>query len=98
VAKSDAEIFMKHSEGMNLAYLDGHVKWMKDARVPTDGASNNGKGSPFYWSSSNVAPTRGARTTRKSRHLLVHRGRDQFPPALLILARTLRGSGVSLRL
>jgi len=55
--KAANEIFMKHNEGMNIAYIDGHAKWMKDDRVPTDGSANNGKGKPFYWSSSSQAPT-----------------------------------------
>ncbi|MBC8140695.1 MAG: DUF1559 domain-containing protein [Armatimonadetes bacterium] len=55
--KTANEIFMKHSEGMNIAYIDGHVKWIKDARVISDGAANNGLGSPFYWNSSNAAPS-----------------------------------------
>ena len=55
VDKEDNEIFMKHSEGMNITYLDGHVKWIKDARVPVDGAIYNGKGSPVYYSGSGSA-------------------------------------------
>ncbi|MBC8104841.1 MAG: DUF1559 domain-containing protein [Cytophagales bacterium] len=52
--KEDDEIFMKHAGGMNITYIDGHVKWIKDAREPSDGANasfatSNGKGSPFYW-------------------------------------------------
>ncbi|MBC8138487.1 MAG: DUF1559 domain-containing protein [Fibrella sp.] len=57
--KEDNEIFMKHNEGMNIAYIDGHVKWIKDARIAGDagGAANNGKGSPVYYSSSSNAPS-----------------------------------------
>jgi prepilin-type N-terminal cleavage/methylation domain-containing protein/prepilin-type processing-associated H-X9-DG protein len=51
----DDEIFMKHNQGMTMAYLDGHVKWMRDARVPTDGSRYNGQGKPVYYSSSGSA-------------------------------------------
>ncbi|MCS6777156.1 MAG: DUF1559 domain-containing protein [Chloroherpetonaceae bacterium] len=51
----DDEIFMKHTNGMNLAYVDGHVKWMRDARVPTDSSRYNGQGRPVYYSSSGSA-------------------------------------------
>ncbi len=56
--KEDNEVFMKHSEGMNIVYIDGHVKWIKDSRVDKDGvAANEGMGTPVYYSSSGSAPT-----------------------------------------
>ncbi len=51
----DDEIFMKHSNGMNTAFVDGHVKWIRDARVPYDSPQFNGQGSPVYYSSSRRA-------------------------------------------
>lgn len=59
--KEDNEIFMKHNEGMNIAYIDGHAKWMKDARYPNDPGSSSlvgdGKGSPVYYRQSGNAPS-----------------------------------------
>jgi prepilin-type N-terminal cleavage/methylation domain-containing protein/prepilin-type processing-associated H-X9-DG protein len=51
----DDEIFMKHSNGMNTAFVDGHVKWIRDARVPFDDARFDGQGSPVYYRSSSSA-------------------------------------------
>lgn len=51
----DNEIFMEHSDGMNIAFVDGHVKWIRDARVPFDSSQFNGQGSPVYYSSSSRA-------------------------------------------
>jgi prepilin-type N-terminal cleavage/methylation domain-containing protein/prepilin-type processing-associated H-X9-DG protein len=59
--KEDNEIFMKHNEGMNIAYIDGHAKWMKDDRYPNDPGSSSligdGKGSPVYYRQSGNAPS-----------------------------------------
>lgn len=49
VALSDNAIFMNHAGGMNLLFLDGHVKWMKDSRVPRDGVQFNNQGKPLYF-------------------------------------------------
>lgn len=49
------EIFMEHSGGMNLSYVDGHVKWLRDARVPYDSPEFDGKGQPVYYFSSSQA-------------------------------------------
>jgi prepilin-type N-terminal cleavage/methylation domain-containing protein/prepilin-type processing-associated H-X9-DG protein len=51
----DNEVFMGHSQGMNIAYIDGHVKWLRDSRVPRDGSNFNGQGQPVYYSSSSAA-------------------------------------------
>jgi len=60
VALSDNAIFMKHSEGMNVLYVDSHNKWMRDSRVPRDGVQFNGQGKPFYWAdeSASIHPWR----------------------------------------
>ncbi len=60
--KDDNEIFMKHNGGMNLAYIDGHVKWVKDSRVlgPDPGSSStifDNKGTPVYFRRAGNAPT-----------------------------------------
>lgn len=51
----DNEVFMKHTNGMNVAYVDGHAKWMKDSRVPNDSSIHNGKGKPVYYNDSQTA-------------------------------------------
>jgi prepilin-type N-terminal cleavage/methylation domain-containing protein/prepilin-type processing-associated H-X9-DG protein len=51
------EVFMGHSSGMNIVYVDGHVKWLRDQRVPNDNARFNGQGQPVYWNSSGDAPS-----------------------------------------
>jgi len=53
--RANNEIFMKHSDGMNIVYIDGHVKWIKDSRVAVDSAANNTLGQPVYYSSSGNA-------------------------------------------
>lgn len=56
--KANNEIFMKHSEGMNIAYLDGHVKWIKDSRVKEDhNTMYDGQGSPIYYRRAANAPS-----------------------------------------
>jgi len=51
----DNEIFMNHNSGMNLAFVDGHVKWIRDARVPYDSSQFDGQGSPVYYRNSRSA-------------------------------------------
>ncbi len=54
----DNELFMKHAGGMNLTYVDGHAKWIKDSRVAADNATlYEGLGKPVYYSSSSGAPS-----------------------------------------
>ncbi|MCC7492385.1 MAG: DUF1559 domain-containing protein [Fimbriimonadaceae bacterium] len=53
----DNEVFVGHNEGMNVTYIDGHVKWLKDSRVPTDNAIYDGQGSPVYYRDDNTART-----------------------------------------
>ncbi|MBC7808110.1 MAG: DUF1559 domain-containing protein [Akkermansiaceae bacterium] len=59
--KANNEIFMKHNEGMNIAYIDGHAKWIKDARVASDppggSVAFDGLGSPVYYRQSGNAPS-----------------------------------------
>jgi prepilin-type N-terminal cleavage/methylation domain-containing protein/prepilin-type processing-associated H-X9-DG protein len=55
VDAANNEVFMGHSTGMNIVYVDGHVKWLRDSRVPKDDARFNGLGQPVYWFNSGEA-------------------------------------------
>jgi prepilin-type N-terminal cleavage/methylation domain-containing protein/prepilin-type processing-associated H-X9-DG protein len=55
VTRSADQLFMGHNAGMNVAYVDGHIKYMKDQRVPRGGSRFEGQGRPVYFASPSLA-------------------------------------------
>jgi prepilin-type N-terminal cleavage/methylation domain-containing protein/prepilin-type processing-associated H-X9-DG protein len=63
-AKANDQIFWGHSDGMNISYVDGHVKWLRCNPVLSNNAQYNGQGQPVFFNSSGRAclPWRPATT------------------------------------
>jgi len=51
----DNEIFIGHNNGMNIAYIDSHAKYLKVSQVPEDDSIHDGKGRPVYYDDSQNA-------------------------------------------
>jgi prepilin-type N-terminal cleavage/methylation domain-containing protein/prepilin-type processing-associated H-X9-DG protein len=51
-AKANDQIFWGHADGMNITYVDGHVKWLRCNPVLSNSSSFNGQGQPVFYSSS----------------------------------------------
>jgi len=45
----------RHFDGVNMAFADGHVKWLKSSEVVTQ-AKNYATGNPNSWGATSVAP------------------------------------------